>query len=134
MKNTLVIRIENENGLGIFHGGGYNKLPAKLKKKSQLLWDNFPCPVEEFRKYVGFGEFCAFSSIKKFKETIPQDVLDWHINEQNYKVYLLKLKNYINRGKHQTIFEEEHIEEKIDITSFLGLDFEIKNSTFTVKI
>jgi hypothetical protein len=130
----IAIRIENSDGLGPFQGGGYRNLPEELKDISYKLWCAFPTPYEEFGNGTGDYQYCAFSSKQIFKNIVPQNVLEHHINEQDYKVYLLKLKGYVNRGKHQTVFEEKHIKEKIDITPFLGLDFEIKNNTFTVKI
>jgi argonaute-like protein implicated in RNA metabolism and viral defense len=130
----IAIRIENSNGLGPFQGKGYNNLPEELQNISYELWCAFPTPYGEFGELIKENQYCAFSSKQIFKNTVPQNVLEHHINEQNYKVYLLKLKNYVYRGKHQTVFEEKHIKEKIDITPFLGLDFEIKNSTFTIKI
>lgn len=130
-----VIRIENDEGYGIHHGNGVRYLPHEIRYKADRLWNKFPTPMEEFKRYISCNERCAFTSIDQFRNTIPDDILKYHI-EQGFKVFILKLKkNDVKISKHQTLFDpDEHVLERKDITQFLFLDWEIKNNTFIVKI
>lgn len=137
MKCKTAVRIEHpESGCGIFTHKSID-IPHELEKKYSYAskWGTFPLPWEEFGEGINLEERCAFSSWEQFHNTVPNEILRYYIEQQGYRVYVLKLKQPRKIGKHQVIFDpSKNVVEKKDITLFMGLDYEIKNSTFTVKI
>lgn len=104
-----VLRIENEDGIGIFHGG----FAFSVCREVATRHGKFPNPHQEGLKMNGQW-FCAYKTIEQIQEWIMPDELRM-LPECGYRVYLLTVTNY-QIGNYQVIFTKDSIIDRKDVT------------------
>jgi hypothetical protein len=107
-----ILRAENGNGVGIFHGGfAYNPC-----RDIGYRHRNFPNPHNDgcdlYRDSKDW--YCAYKSIDQIQQWImPHEFKKMPI--AGYRVYLLTVMEY-QEGEYQVIFTKESIIDRKDVT------------------
>jgi hypothetical protein len=115
MKVTTIIRIEHEDGWGMFRmGNNENK-----KTVDQISWrvytkhGDMPGPRNDGLE-IEADDFCAYTSMSSMSQWIqPEDVK--LLIPHGYKVYLIDVTE-AKIGEHQALFKKQNIVLKKDIT------------------
>lgn len=123
----LVIRIEANDGLGIFMNYDNNCVirdiislikeneENNLKLKTiRIRHNDFPTPYEE-KLYITNEYFCAYNSIELLNEWIKPKEIKFLI-EVGFNILMLEVTNY-QTGKFQTIFTKDSIVSSKNINS-----------------
>lgn len=107
-----VLRIENGDGVGIFHGGyAFSHFPSISSRHCK-----FPNPHQDgldlYRDSAQW--FCAYKSIEQIQEWImPDEFKD--MPRCGYRIYLMTVLNY-QVGEYQVIFTKDSIIDRKDVT------------------
>ena len=118
IKSIQVIRIETEEGLGLFKGRDKltNKVELTSNQNLHLNYldnrhqDKFPAPHEDKGIEIDISEdnyFCAFKSIKQIQEWIKPKEFEV-LFVLGHKVYLLTVTNYLE-GKYQVVYTRDSV-------------------------
>ena len=103
MKDTIVCRIENEDGVG-----PYKTLTPLCER---LREDHSPSPLHPnvFRDVIGWAEsqICGFSSLESYRKWFKGYFEDLEADGMRLNVYNVPDK-YVFYGKYQVTFERKH--------------------------
>jgi hypothetical protein len=124
MKSIQVLRIETDNGIGVFTNnsyGAYDIVPEACKRHFSLPENctdiPFPLPQMEGLKMNKYDAewFCAFLSIDQLgKLFLPNEIKT--LLGYGYNILLLTVTEY-QKGKHQVVFTRDSIVETQNINS-----------------
>lgn len=113
-----IIRIEHEDGWGMFRRNGEDKYILGDSYETQSMFSLHVNRRTPFQDNIDITEdmFCAFESLDQFNELVIADELRWLLNNQSYKVLMLDVTN-ITKGQHQVCFKKSDIIQSKDISS-----------------
>jgi hypothetical protein len=118
------IRIEHNNGIGIFRNEEYEKASRTgiLKEAIQKHFDwgspnEFPCPEEDNLDLWKDDKewFCAFRTIKQLQGLFTKNELK-EIDTAGYSINMIEISEY-QKSKHQILYTKESISSTEKINS-----------------